>query len=434
MRMISILFTILLVVSPIQASTLAGYAVKTDGSTVYLDLGAKSELKTGDHYDLAVVSGELTHPVTGESLGADVKSVGAVRIVTVEEKYSTVEWVQSGSHALKVGDKIKLRSTAGPAPASAPEPAADGLRNSIARSPMLGIEAIGISVGDTDGDGAPEVVLAGSRIIDVYDSNWKRICRYEHKSTASHFMAVESEDVDGDGSAEIFAVAENKFFKRIETLVLDCKAGEITKRKSLPFMVHSFHDGSGLPVLGMQKVDIDGEFMGSSIHRLGYEKGKYGKTGNRIKHKRLDWLYGFGFALQDDTPILLTYSRTNRVRIFFKKGSWSTPGKFGQTAERIAIRDRELKFHPRLIIDTGEAGFRGIYSLSNKARFFQLAAKFGQFNRSELHYQKWNGLALEPVWKGELTGYAADVAERSDSLLVAVVGASGRSSVWTYQK
>jgi len=434
MRTISFLLTVLLAAQPAVAATLAGYAVKIDGTSLYVDLGTNSGLKTGSNYNIAVIGEELKHPVTGESLGADLKELGLGRVTRIEEKYSILK---ADGPLPKAGDKIKLSlaSVPAPKPIAIPAPTGAGLRASIARSPMLGIEAVDISVGDTDGDGSSDVVLAGSRLVDVYDSNWKRLCRYENNSTATRIMAVESEDVDGDGRAEVFAVVQNKFFKRMETLILDCKDGKFEKRASLPFMVRSFHDGSGLPILGMQKIGIDEEFMGSPIYRLGFSNGKYAKTAKRIKHKRLDWLYGFGFAIHNDKPILLTYSKTNRIRVFFsRKGSWSTPEKFGQTAERIKIGERDLKFHPRLIIESGDNGLKGVYSLSNKARFFQMASAFGQFNRSEIHHLRWNGLALETDWKGELTGYGAGVAERSDTLLIAVVGASGQSSVWTFQK
>jgi len=422
------------------SAPLDGFVVKTDGRTVYFDLGSESGLLPHSIYDLSSLGDALKHPVTGESLGADVKPLGRVEILSVEEKYSTASPAQRELALPAAGTKIRLALSerrAVPAAAESSPAAGDkegAVRETLARSPMLPIEAVDISIGDVDGDGSEDTVLAGHREVAAFGSDWKLKCRYEDTSTAGRFMSVESADVDGDGKAEIFAVANNKFFKRLETFVLDCADGKMTRRVSLPYTVRSFHDGSGLSVLGTQSVDVDGEYLGSDIFRLGYADGKYAKIGERIRHKRLEWIYGFGFTLRGDAPVLISYSKTDRIRIFFKKGSWSTPEKYGQTAERLTVRERELRFSPRLIIEQGGSGLAGVYTLRNIPRFFQMAAAFGQYSRAELHYLRWNGLALEPIWRGDLGGYAAGIAEKPESLLVAVVGADGNSSVWSFSK
>jgi hypothetical protein len=439
MRTISLFLSIFVAAAPAALAELTGYVVKSADGVLYLDLGKDSGIANRSVYDLATVGEQLKHPVTGETLGAEFAPAGKISIISVEDKYSTASPV--GDTKLPApGTKIRIELSREPAPRAsaqtAPPSAASGskLRDSIDRSPTLPITAVDLSIGDVDGDGRDEIVLAGAREIAVYGSDWKRKCHYEDSSTANRLVSVESEDLDGDGKAEIFAVADNRFFKRLETLVLDCADGKASKRTALPFTVRSFFDGSGLAVLGMQAVDIDGEYLAGPIHRLGFSNGKYGKHGEAVRHKRLDWLYGMGFSLRDESPILLSYSKTQRIRLFFKKGSWSTPQKYGQTSERMKLRAKELRFSPRLVVAQDDAGLSGIYTVKNIPRFFQMAAAFGRYNRAELHHLRWNGLALEETWKANLGGYAAGLAERKDTLLVAVVGANGRSSVWTFSK
>ena len=66
-----------------------------------------------------------------------------------------------------------------------------------------------------------------------------------------------------------------------------------------------------------------------------------------------------------------------------------------------------------------------------------LAEPFGLFTGGELDRFSWNGVALQTDWKATLGGYCTATAYVSrpghpDDLVAAVVGGSGKSSVWVY--
>lgn len=418
-----------------------GYVVKVEGSTVYLDLGKKARIKTGQRFRIISEGEELKHPVTGASLGKILKTIGTGRIVEVQEKYS-VGRLESTKSAPAVGQKFRLE-----APEAAPLPRAEiapeTARGPSYRSPILEIDAVDIVVGDVDGDGAEDIVLAGAKKLEAYPirtgaQTWSPSCTFKENRTGSRFLSLEAADLDGDGRSEVFVTEHNSFFKRVETKIFICRDGRFMEQTTIPWMVRSYMAADGTRRLAVQQLVADQSFPYSGIFDLEYRNGKYAPSKNRVKFKRLEWLYGFGLAAQNKQPFLIYYDKADRLRIQFKKGRWSSRLKFGQTAERIDWHGNTLQFRPRFYAKPGPEEFGGIYTLRNVPGLFGFASSWGIFKRSELHFLRWNGQALEPAWKTQLSGYAAGLAEyhdgRSAKLLVPVRGAGGSTAVWFFDK
>ena len=150
----------------------------------------------------------------------------------------------------------------------------------------------------------------------------------------------------------------------------------------------------------------------------------------------------YGFAAAQDPavgPFHIFYSPGENIRLQFKKGNWTTPETYGQTASRVRWHDHLLKFHPRLVLTQANGALTGLYTVKNNPGLGGLAGLFGIYGSGELHRLKWNGMSLEPEWKADLGGYAADTtlakpdAAHPEELLVAVVGKGGQTSVWKFQ-
>lgn len=428
-----------------SGTALGGYVVKVEGNTVYLDLGGSAGIKPGQRFRIITEGEELKHPVTGASLGKILNTVGTGRIVEVQEKYS-VGHLESTKKAPAAGQKFRLEA-AEAAPSRRPLPqsqaAPETAHGPSYRSPILELDAVDIAVGDVDGDGAQDIVLAGTKKIEVYPirigaEKWSPSCAYEEKETGSRFLSLEAADLDGDGRSEIFVTGHNSFFKRVETKIFTCQDGRLTERAAIPWMVRSYMAADGTRRLAVQQLVADRSFPYSGIFDLEYRDGKYGPSKSRVKFKRLEWLYGFGLAARNKKPFLIYYDKADRLRIQFKKGRWTSRDKFGQTAERVDWHDNILQFRPRFYIKPGRKELSGIYTLRNVPGLFGFASSWGIFRHSELHFLRWNGQALEPAWKTQLSGYAAGLAEyrdgRSAKLLVPVRGAEGSTAVWFFDK
>jgi hypothetical protein len=169
-----------------------------------------------------------------------------------------------------------------------------------------------------------------------------------------------------------------------------------------------------------------------------YVDDKYAQGRPALKLGRVDWLYAFTTAgLGAGEPAVLSLTPVHRLRVQLGKEWWPTPDDdYGQTPVRVRWQDRLLEFSPPILTSYGPSGFEAAYAVRNMAALGGLASPFGMFNRGELVGKRWNGLALETVWKADLSGCAqglalVDAAGRRE-LAVAVRGSAGQSSVWTF--
>ncbi|MBI4387319.1 MAG: hypothetical protein HY551_08040, partial [Elusimicrobia bacterium] len=155
------------------AGTAAGYVVKTDSDTVYLDQGEGSGARAGQEFTIFVTKGELQHPVTGESLGFLENPVAQGRIYQVLPKYSLGRLLASDFAKLrdvKPGQRVRLKAAAAAPPPTAPAAASSGesSRQPVWRSPALDLEAVGLTLADVDGDAKTDIVLADSSRVIAY--------------------------------------------------------------------------------------------------------------------------------------------------------------------------------------------------------------------------------------------------------------------------
>ncbi len=433
-----ILSALLGLAAVLHASSLVGYVVKVDSRTVYLDLGVSSGVAAGQDFVVFSQGEELKHPVSGVSLGRIEKTVSRGRITEVAPAYST-GLLQADAEGVAAGQRVRIEGVSAPEPAAPSEPS----HPPEWRSPVIDIAARDLAVADVDGDGKPELVVGGKSRVLAFPADdgrpWAEICSFDSQATGFELLSLEAADLDGDGKAEVFATYHNEFFNRVETAVLQCGGGKFQTSATLPWMVRSYPDATGTWRLAAQALLQDKSFPFGGIFPLEHRKGRYALGAPPVRRKRLEWLYGFAMAEtpEDGEPIHLAFMDSGSIRIQFVKKTWSSPESYGQTSSRVRWYDRLLKFYPRLAPKRSQQGFYGVYALRNIPKLGALADAFGVYGQSELHRLRWNQLALEPEWKAVLTGYAADLAvypadAKASSIFVAVVGSTGKTSVWKF--
>lgn len=74
---------------------LRGKLIKSDGDTMFANVGARNGVNIGDIFSVYSPGEELIDPDTGESLGSDMQKVGSIRLISVQEKFSRAS-VQTG--------------------------------------------------------------------------------------------------------------------------------------------------------------------------------------------------------------------------------------------------------------------------------------------------------------------------------------------------
>lgn len=429
---------LIIVILAANAQATDGTVVRVDGPSVYLDLGAGAAAP-GRRFEVLKAGPELKHPVSGESLGPVWEKQGAGAITAVEEKYSVGALAEG--HA-EVGWKARLLDTSTPSvpPSAVPAVAVENPTLALFKSPAFPMEALDLAIGDVDGDGTPDAVLIDDNKVEArrMSGDWDLLCSYEEKTTGTRLLSTEARDLDGDGRAEVFVSVHNRLAHAVETHVLDCKGGKFTNRETLPWLVRSYGAADGSRALAAQALEPDSNFPASDVHRLAFGSGKYFLEKPALKHKRLEWLYGFAFAPAEGEPILLHYNQAQRLTLRYAKGSWTSPESFGYGPTKLQWHGTEFHFHPRLFTGLEKGELKSVYSVRNVPKLLGMAASFGLYSGAELHRLAFNGMSLEPAWKATLSGSAAGLdlvpasAGAPRRLAVAVVGANARTAVWVF--
>ncbi len=433
-----------------------GYVVKVDPAGIYLDAGEKSGAQPGQPFVVYEEGEELRHPVTGKSLGPIEITVAQGTIREVHQQYSLGAITGPSSDGVKGGQRFRLLPVP-PAPAPAPPPAypapaggrtdPNGIPTGAARSPrwksgLFDFEIYGMAVADFDGDSRLDTAIADDKRVYLYayppDPAAVR-ARHEQRGTTSKILSIEAADLNANGRAELFVTRHNQGMSRVETVVLEVSPeGRWTEIGELPWIVRGYQGADGRRELAVQQLLDNRNYPFSSIYPLSLAAGKYGPGGQRLAYRRIDWIYDFTTAdLDGQGAMPLYYTGSDRLRIDMPKGSWKSPDAYGQTPVRFRWVDKPLQCHPSVAIRYQDRKLSGIYVVKNLAKFGGLAQPFGLYGHGELHRKDWDGLALETTWKGDLSGYSTALAmvERPQTpteLAVAVVGTTGKSSLWVF--
>lgn len=422
-----------------------GYVVRMDSAGIYLDFGQENGASAGQPFIVFSEGEELKHPVTGQSLGRLETTLAQGTLREVLPKYS-IGTLGASAAEIKPGMRARLGAKTAPPPLRAEAPGGVALRAPRWKSPVFDYQITGMAVADFQGDGKPWVALSDAKTAALYPyppQDDKPLARFSHPGIAPRIVSLEAGDVNQNGRAELFVSLHNGTFDRFETVVLelgqDAKGSpELKQIADIPWVVRGHQDAAGRRVLAVQQLVEDTTFPFSNIYPLVFKDGKYGPGKGAIRHKRVDWIYDFTTAdLDGHAPAVMFLTTTEHLRVQFDKGYWKTPDAYGQTPIRIRWHGRLLHFHPPILAAYDAQKKAGIFLVKNISMLGTLSEPFGLFNSAEIHRKSWNGVSLQSDWRAELGGYSPALALVGDpqepkDLAVAVVGSSGKSSLWIY--
>jgi len=427
-----------------------GYVVKLDCASVILDFNDKSGAAAGQPFTIFKEGEELKHPVTGKSLGRMEIPVAEGSLREVLPNYS-IGVVAPAAQPVAVGMRARLKpvvAAPAPAPVIAPHQEVGSLATARAplwRSPAFDYQATAFAVADCRGDGKLEAVVSDGRQVYLYPyppQDAKPLAEFAPSSSAPMVVSLQAVDLNGNGRAEIFVSLYNDAFARFETVVLELDdKGTLQQIAEIPYLVSGYQDPAGKRQFAAQQITDDVSFPFGAIYPLVYKDGKYGpgKPAVKFLKRQVDWLYDFTFLTLDGKPATVSATSTDLIRVQFAKGnSWKTAEAYCQTPIRKRwAGDRMLLFRPALSVVYDQKSGADLYAVKNIASFGGLAGPFGLFSRAELHRLDWNGLSLAPSWVAELGGYSTSLVAVSPpggttELAVMVVGAAGKSSIWTF--
>lgn len=427
-----------------------GYVVKADSAAVYLDWGKTSEVKSGDTFLIYREKGELKHPVTGEVLGHAEENVGSGLIDHVEDKFSVGSLLE-GKGAVAAGDRTRIKEVL--STAEAPAPAAPGAAvaatagpKELWRSAAIPKEAVGLALGDIDGDGKKDVVVAFRDQIEAFRWNGQKLesMGVFKGHGYSNYLAVETADIDGAGHDRIFATLYYQGSNRARTVVLDYAQGELKEIGQVGGFVRAVEHADGKRELLLQDLSMARDLRVRQPAPL-LKSGKGYREGDAIKLARAlndDQLFGFAWGDWDGDGAedLALLQGGERLRLFFKDAKWSSDERYGGNKADFSWEGGQSgSVYPRLLGLKSETGKMQLLVPHNIQYSPIRLTHLKIFKDAEIVDLGWNGLEMAPVWKLPVAGMVADfgvgdaLQRGSAQLWLAAIGSGDKTLLIAYQ-
>jgi hypothetical protein len=297
----------------------------------------------------------------------------------------------------------------------------------IWRSQELSVLAIGMGVGDVDGDGANEIVLIDPDTVYVYRFTPDKLeLLAQYSARPLELKSVDVAKLRKQGPARIYVTAQNR--GSISSFVL-----EYRDRKLIPvvqdfsYYLRLIHYPTQGPILLGQKKGI-GKLYDGPIYRMtdkGDDLAVQGRFGVPLK------IPVFGFTIGDftgkRTPLIAVYDKDDHLRIYEPSGKRLFLSKeyYGGSdvilrqvgPEISAARDRinseePTYFRPRIMaLDRGTV--HEVLVIVHSSKTMRLLGRTRMFEEGQVMALAWNGDALEEKWttpkvQGMITDFAID--------------------------
>jgi hypothetical protein len=319
---------------------------------------------------------------------------------------------------------------------------ADRAYRGFAKSPDLGLEDLqAIDVGDTDGDGRPETVVADEDRVHIYKDVLSDTTRRVDVWPGRHrvkILAMDVGDVNRNGRAEIYVTAIQGNNETLSSSVIEYRDGryEVIARELPYFLRVSRSLQEGYVLFGQEKrgrmmADRFSESLTSPYEkpfRLRWEGGKLVK-GEVLPIKEEICILGLTLVDidRDGVQEYLAFDTRDFLKLYNAQGgpSWVSSERYGRTAnyfEKSFARpanpaedpmDTKAFLPPRLLtVDLDGDGFEEVI-LCNNYEPLKLFPQSRIFSKSLLFSLSWDGTDFMENWRTrEMKGYVSDFQVR----------------------
>jgi TolB-like protein len=306
----------------------------------------------------------------------------------------------------------------------------------------------GIAIGDVDGDGALEVVMADREKVVVYKLNEGRLVEFAQIKPLARYKihAVNVADLNGNGKAEIYISAADPTMpgsmgvewngKEMTTLFVDARY--YIRPVKVP--------GLGV-VLAGQKAGTEGVAISGPIYIL-TQDGSQLVGGERLPVPAGVNIFDFAFADLDGDGEweVVVLDKWNKMLVMKQSGKvlWKSEERYGATKRFIGgksaiqmtqqtgpsrgatkevdgttdILFEELYIPSRILVtDVDGDGVDDIIINANTPTWTSLVRSSQVFESGTMTGMKWNGVGLQELWRTrKVSGYVVDYDVRSHHL------------------
>jgi TolB-like protein len=305
----------------------------------------------------------------------------------------------------------------------------------------------GLAIGDVDGDGKIETVIARPQSVNIYrmeNNRFYKVVELPENSTQT-IIGVDVADINGNGIPEIFVTSLNALENGVSSFVLEYngqKYNEIVRNSHYYYRVVD-HPERGSILFGQRQLSGSDPFS-SAIFEMTWDGSDY-QPGNKILPPGRANLMGFAYGnvFNDGQDLALVYDSNDHIRIFNASGQeeWKGDQPYGGSMLHLVMPlsspgdPGDLFYLPMRIYvrDIDANGKNEVIAVNNSDVAGRHLARFRQFSHFQIEALSWNGLGLVTAWKTqETTGSIRDFAigdfdnDGKDELVAAVILKEGK--------
>lgn len=304
----------------------------------------------------------------------------------------------------------------------------------------------GLALGDVNGDGRTEVIMAEEHIVHLYQFSAGRLQKVMQlgEDKGVFYVSADVADINGNGTPEIFLSGLNEFKTGLESAVYEFD-GQTFKPivKKAKWFFRVTNGKGGTPLLLGQRFRGENPFQ-SEIYTMRWSNGDYVTEGMIIGKNKANALgSAYGEFIAEGRNTAVAYSSSDSIRVFSsadKVGQSADEGYGGTmldvtipTADQGAVR--QFKFLPAriLIDDIDDDGKPELITVKNRDIVGRMLETMRKYQKGQLAAIRWDGIALNEAWTTpKLPRYISDFAigdldnDGKKDLVASVVVKSGR--------
>ena len=311
----------------------------------------------------------------------------------------------------------------------------------------------GVAVGDVDGDGKNETVIAAPHTVTIFRFEagpFRKIAVIE-ESNNKNIYGLDIADINDNGYAEIFVTSFNAEKTVVNSFILEYDGKNFIKIMDNRRLIYRVADtpNRGRVLLGQRP--RKGSSDSGPIFEMIWQGGEYVPT-DEIKTPRRTSLLGLtiGDVLNNDQEHAIGYKGNDHIQVIDSSGNtiWDSPDRFGGSMlfwiapadDRGQVENKKY-FPMRLVVwqNTAQKESQVIavknHDVTNRKLEFRI------FTKTHIEAFTWDGLGLRPIWKTRtMRGYIQDYTvgdfdnDGNDELVAALVIKEGRVIVLSEAK
>ena len=281
----------------------------------------------------------------------------------------------------------------------------------------------GVAVGDVDGDGKNETLIAAPQTVIIFRSEggaFRKLAEIE-ESNNKNIYGLDMADVNDNGYPEIFVTSFNAERTVINSFILEYDGQNYVKILDNSRLIYRVADipHRGRVLLGQQP--RRGSSNSGPIFEMIWQGGQYVFT-DEIKTPRHTSLLGLTLAdvLNNGQEHAIGYKGNDHIQVIDSSGNsiWDSPDRFGGSMlfwdapwDYVGQVENKQYFPMRLALwhNRADDETQVIVIKNHDITGRKLAARI--FTKTNIEAFTWDGLGLKPLWKTRtIRGHIQDYA------------------------